>query len=205
MKSLSFVFALLLPFSIALGQAGKAPEGHSVGSVVADFTLSDAEGKKTSLKSIGEGKKYIVLDFWSRECPAAKACEPGFAKLNKDYAAKGVAFVHVASNKKENKVEADVAATKDYATKNGIKCPILLDVDNKIADIFGAEKTPHVYVIDTKDMKVVYAGAFNDAVYKPESVKHEYVREALDLLLAGKPVATPSTKPEGCVIKRVVS
>jgi peroxiredoxin len=196
----AFALVLLLPHAPA-----QDAKGYAAGSVVADFTLNDLDGKKTSLKSIGEGKKYIVLDFWSRECPAAKACEPAFAKLNTDYAAKGIALVHVASNKKENKAEGDVTATKEYAKKNNIAFPVLLDVDNKIADAFGAQTTPHVYVIDTKDMKVVYVGAFNDAVWKPENVKKEYVREALDLLLGGKAVGTPSTKPEGCTIKRVVS
>lgn len=211
MKSTISILALVCAFSPLIAQDGgkggetKAPAGYAVGAVVADFTLTDADGNKTSLKSIAEGKKYVVLDFWSRECPAAKACEPAFAKLHKDFSAKSVAFVHMASNKKENKVEADVTATKDYAKKNSITWPILLDVDNKVADVFGGQTTPHVFVIDVKDMKVVYAGSINDAVWKPENVKREYVREALDLLLAGKPVATPSTKAEGCTIKRVVS
>jgi thiol-disulfide isomerase/thioredoxin len=206
MKSLSIVFALVLPLSSALAQDKKASDakGYEVGSVVADFTLNDAEGKKTSLKSIGEGKKFIVLDFWSRECPAAKGAEPLFAKINADYSGKGVALVHMASNKQENKAEADVAKTKDYAKAKNITWPVLLDVENKIADTFGAKCTPHVFVIDTKDMKVVYAGALTDSAWKAENVKKEYVREALDLLLSGKPVATPSTKPDGCTIKRVV-
>src|SRR5262245_127056 len=105
MKALSFALALACSLSIIAqdkkaAPEAKAPAGYSVGSVVADFTLNDAEGKKTSLKSIGEGKKFIVLNFWSRECPAAKACEPAFVKLNTDYSGKGVALVHMASNKK---------------------------------------------------------------------------------------------------------
>src|SRR5262249_15826235 len=152
-----------------------------------------------------EGKKYVVIDFWSRECPAAKACEPAFAKLDKDFGSKGVALVHMASNKKENKADADVSATKENAKKNNITFPVLLDVDNKIADAFGATKTPQGFGIEGKDMKVVYMGALNDAVWKPENVKKEYVREALDQLLSGKPVSTNQVKPDGCTIKRVVS
>ena len=211
MKPLSFALALMLPLSFAMAQDAKAPKeekapkGYAVGSVVADFTLNDAEGKKTSLKSLGEGKKYIVIGWWSRKCPAAQAAESAFAKINTDYSGKGVALVYMASNKQENKAEADVAATKDYAASKKITWPVLLDVDNKIADAFGATNTPHVFVLDAKDMKVVYAGALNDNAWKAESVKKEYVREALDLLLAGKPVANPTTKPEGCTIKRVVS
>jgi thiol-disulfide isomerase/thioredoxin len=210
MKALSFALVFACSLSMTFAQDKKEPEvkapaGYSVGSVVADFTLNDAEGKKTSLKTIAEGKKFIVLNFWSRECPAAKATEPAFVKLYADYSGKGVAFVHMASNKKENKAEADVTATKEYAKSKNITWPVLLDVDNKVADVFGGQKTPHVYVVDVKDMKVVYMGSINDSVWKAENVKKEYVREALDLLLAGKAVATPSTPPEGCTIKRVVS
>src|SRR5688572_10658597 len=201
MKPFAVLLSLVLPLSFVCAQEGK---GYAVGSVVADFTLDDAEGKKTSLKSLGDGKKYIVLDFWSRNCPAAQNGEPMFAKLHTDFSGKGVAFVHVASNKQENKVEADVKATKEYIKKNSIAFPVLLDVENKIALTFGGQCTPHVFVIDTKDMKVVYAGALNDSVWKPENVKRDYVREALDQLLAGKPVTTPTTKPEGCSIKKVV-
>jgi len=207
----SFALAFVLPAFFAVMSYDRVPEnvvqdgkGYAVGAVVADFTLKDLEGKDTSLKTLATGKKYVVVDFWSRECPAAKGCEPAFAKLNTDFSGKGVAFVHVASNKQENKAEGDVAKTKEYAKKSNIAFPILLDVENKIADTFGGKSTPHVYVIDAKDMKVVYAGALNDNVWKADTVKKEYVREALDLLLAGKPVATPSTKPEGCTIKRVV-
>lgn len=206
MKPFAILLALVMPLSFVRAQEAKPAEkakGYAVGAVVADFTLDDADGKKTSLKSLGEGKKYIVLDFWSRQCPAAQGAEPAFAKLYTDYNAKGVAFVHIASNKAENKVEADVKATKDYIKKNSIAFPVLLDVDNKIANVFGATNTPHLFVIDTKDMKVVYTGALNDNVWKKENIKREYVREALDLLLAGKPVAEPTTTATGCTIKRI--
>ena len=213
MKPFAILLSLVLPLSLVCAQDAKPPvekapeakesKGYAVGAVVADFSLNDLEGKKTSLKSIGEGKKYIVLNFWSRNCPAAQICEPLFVKLNTDYSSKGVAMVHIASNKQENKVEADVTATKTYAKDHKITWPVLLDVDNKIADVFGGQATPHVYVIDVKDMKVVYAGAVTDNDWKPAELKQEHVKEALDLLLAGKPVATSSTKPKGCTIKRV--
>jgi peroxiredoxin len=213
MRFLAITCALLLPLSFAVAQekgkekpAEKAPDmkGYEVGAVVADFTLNDAEGKKTSLKTIADGKKYVVLSFWSRKCPAAQNGEAYFAKINADYDGKGVALVYMASNKQENKADADVAATKEYAKSKKITWPILLDVDNKIANTFGGLTTPHVFVIDAKTMKVVYAGGLVDSIWKPENVKKEYVREALDSLLAGKPVATASTKAEGCTIKRVV-
>src|SRR5262245_44625556 len=103
MKHLSLALALLFSCTLVLAQDKKpdakaptTPAGYAVGSVVADFTLNDLDGKKTSLKSLGEGKKFIVVDFWSRECPAAKGSEAAFGKLEKDFGAKGVALVHIA-------------------------------------------------------------------------------------------------------------
>jgi thiol-disulfide isomerase/thioredoxin len=207
MKPFAILLALVMPLSFVRAQEAKPADkakGYAVGSVVADFTLDDADGKKTSLKSLGEGKKYIVLDFWSTTCPAAQGAEPAFAKLYTDFNGKGVAFVHVASNKQENKTEGDVKKTKEYIKKNSIAFPVLLDVDNKIADVFGGTNTPHVFIIDTKDMKVVYAGALNDNVWKKDNIKREHVREALTELLAGKPVSMPKTEASGCTIKRAV-
>src|SRR5262245_57789499 len=143
MRLLATACALLLPLSFAAAQDKKPAEkpadmkGYEVGATVADFSLNDAEGKKTSLKTIAEGKKFVVLSFWSRKCPAAQNGEAYFSKIAADYDKQGVALVYMASNKQENKAEADVAATKEYAKSKKITWPILLDVDNKIANVFG--------------------------------------------------------------------
>jgi thiol-disulfide isomerase/thioredoxin len=180
----------------------QAAKGYAVGSVAADFTLNDLDGKAVSLKKVAEGKKYIVIDFWSTSCPFAKAAEPAFAKLNADYSAKSVTFLHIASNKRENKDQADLTATKEYVQKNKIAIPVLLDVENKIADVFNARATPHVFILDAKDLKVVYEGSINDDPMGKNMTK-DYTRDALEALLAGKAVPTPTTTPKGCTIKRV--
>ncbi len=204
-RSLMLIVALGLPLAAIAQEKKEEPKakGYVVGSVVADFTLKNLDGKDVSLKSLATDKKYIVIDFWSRECPAAKGAEPRLGKLNTDYSTKGVQFVHIAANKAENKAEADVEKTKAYVKKQNIAIPVLLDADNKIADVFNALVTPHLFVIDTKDMKVVYVGALTDDAWKSDKVTKEYVKDALELLLAGKPLTTSSTKPEGCTIKRV--
>jgi peroxiredoxin len=185
------------------GAAQKPQKGYTAGSTVADFTLNDLEGTKRTLKTLAEGKKYVVICFWSRDCAATSGAEERLQKLHTDYDAKGAAFVHLVSNKKENKAEDDVKKTKEVVKSRKIAWTVLLDPDNKIADVFDASVTPTFYVIDAKDLKVAYAGALTDDPWKSAKVTKEYVREALDLLLAGKPVTTATTKAEGCSIKRV--
>jgi thiol-disulfide isomerase/thioredoxin len=178
-------------------------KGYDVGSVVADFSLNDLEGRKKSLKDLAEGKKYVVVCFWSRECEPTRAAETRLQKLYSDYATKGVAFVRLVSNKRENKAEDDVKKTQDEAKNRKIEWTMLLDVDNKIADAFDAKVTPDFYVLDAKELKVVYEGALTDDKWKSEKVVREYVKESLDLLLEGKPLATTTVAAEGTSIKRV--
>lgn len=200
MKHLRSAFAATL---VALAAAAApAQKGYTAGSVVADFTLNDAEGVKRTLKTLAEGKKYVVVCFWSRECEAVRNAEDRLQKLRTDYDAKGVAFVHVVSNKKENKADDDVKKTKEAVKTRKIAWTVLLDPDNKVADAFDAQVTPTLYVVDAKDLKVAYAGALTDDPWKSAKVTKEYVKDALDLLLAGKPVATTTAKASGTQIKR---
>jgi peroxiredoxin len=189
---------------LVLAPAGAvAQKGYTAGSTVADFTLNDLEGAKRTLKGLAEGKKYVVVCFWSRECEAVRASETRLQKLYTDFNGQGVAFVHLVSNKKENKAEDDVKKTKEAATARKIEWSMLLDPDNKVADAFDAKVTPTFFVIDAKDLKVAYVGALTDDPWKSAKVAKEYVKEALELLLAGKPVATNSVKAEGTSLKKV--
>ena len=200
----NFVCGLVIAGSFALSAGvAAAQKGYTAGSTVADFTLNDAEGVKRTLKTLAEGKKYVVVCFWSRECPAVTNSEERLQKLYTDFEPKSVAFVHLVSSKKENKADDDVKKTKETVKTRKIAWTILLDPDNKVADVFDAQVTPTIYVIDAKDLKVAYAGALTDDPWKSAKVTKEYVKEARELLLAGKPVATTTAKASGTQIKRV--
>ncbi|MEP7264669.1 MAG: thioredoxin family protein, partial [Bacteroidota bacterium] len=80
--------------------------------------------------------------------------------------------------------------------------PYLADDEQIVANNFKAEKTPHAFVIWRENEKWVikYSGAIDDNGAEPEKVQHSYVKEALEELLAGKEVSTPTTKSVGCAI-----
>ncbi|HYC76179.1 MAG TPA: redoxin domain-containing protein, partial [Planctomycetota bacterium] len=186
-----------LAFALAASTAVAQQKGYAAGSTVADFTLADLDGNKQSLKGLAENKKAVVVCFWSRDCEAARASESRLAKLRADYHEKGVVFVHVVSNKKENKAEDDVKKTREQVKAKKVEWLVLLDPDNKIADAFDARVTPAFFVIDAKDLKVAYAGALTDDPWKDAKVTKEYVKDAVDAVLAGKTPATTTTKAEG--------
>ncbi|HET6202215.1 MAG TPA: redoxin domain-containing protein [Planctomycetota bacterium] len=181
-----------------------APEPPRIGDPAPDFTLTDLSGNKASLKEVrGEGKdaKVVVVDFWSCKCPYSTAWDARLKEIHRDYAGKGVVLLAVDSNKSSYESKEEIAA---YAKGKEIPFRVLLDPDSSVADLYGAKTTPHCFVVG-KDGKIAYVGAVDSNTSTPlkagEGVTN-YLRDALAAVLAGKPVATPTTKEVGCSIKR---
>lgn len=182
--------------------------GEHVPQPVRDLTLKTATGESFSFSSWFKGKdakdadakKLHVLVFWSMECPYVKAWNPDLAQLYQEYSGKGVQFAAIDSNEGELRDAAKLTAA---AKEQKIPFPVLLDEGNKLADWFGAQATPTVYLIDGKG-RVVYTGAIdNDEQDKLSAEERKnYLKDALEAGLAGRDPATPSTKATGCSIKR---
>jgi peroxiredoxin len=196
----SFLFALALSlFSVALSNikataADTLSEPGSVGSVVADFKLPDVDGREHSLSSL-KGKNGTVLIFIGVQCPVSNAYNERMEKLAQEYKARGVNVVGINANSTES--ASDVKA---HAASNNLTFTILKDNGNKIADALGAQRTPEAYVLDGGN-KIVYRGRIDNA-RNAGSVTASELREALDAVLDGKPVAKSSVPAFGCSIKR---
>ncbi|HKB17137.1 MAG TPA: thioredoxin family protein [Planctomycetota bacterium] len=179
-----------------------APAAPKVGDAAPEFNLMDVGGKPASLKEIrGEGKeaKVVVVDFWSRNCPYSKAWDDRLKEIHRDYSTKGVVLLAIDSNQSETKDQI-----AEYVKETGIPFRVLLDPDSAVADLYGGKTTPHCFLVG-KDGKLAYIGAVDSNSKTPlktgEGVTN-YLRDALDAVLAGKPVPTPTTKEVGCTIKR---
>jgi peroxiredoxin len=116
--------------------------------------------------------------------------------LYKEYASKGVAFVGINANKQET-----VEEIKEHAKEHGFSFPVLKDNSNIVADKLAASVTPEIFVLNRK-LEVLYHGRIDDS-RRASDVKSEDLRNALNELLAGKPVAVAETKAFGCTIKRI--
>lgn len=175
-------------------------ENAKVGAKAPDFTLTDSNGKKHSLKDF-EGR-VVVLEWLNHDCPfVQKHYGTGnMQKLQKTYGDKGVVWLSVNSGAKGNTAEA---ANKQYKEHKSNAKAVLLDADGVVGKKYGAETTPAMYVIDTQGT-LVYMGAIDD---KPTTDKDDikkaknYVAEALDAVLAKKPIKVASTKSYGCSVK----
>ena len=176
--------------------AKEAPEKVKLDAVVKDFTLKDTEGTDFTLYKLSEEKQVTVVLFLATQCPIATDYTDRIVNLVKAYDEKNVQFIGINSNKQE-KVEEILA----YSQKHGFEFPVLKDPENKIADYFGARRTPEVFLLDAKRV-LRYAGAIDNSPKEP--TKH-YLKDALDLVIAGKDIPKPSKKTRaiGCTIKRV--
>jgi peroxiredoxin len=140
--------------------------------------------------------KLVVLVFTCNHCPVAVAYEDRLVALQKDYKDKGVTLVAV----NVNNLPADkLDKMKERAKAKGFNFPYLYDESQKIGKDYGAEVTPHVFVLDGK-RKIAYVGAVDDK-QNVDAVKKHSLRDALDALLTGKEPPEPVTKHFGCSIK----
>ena len=140
--------------------------------------------------------KLLVVVFTCNHCPVAVAYEDRLIAIQKDYKDKGVQVVAVSVN---NIPEDRLDKMKVRAEKKGFNFPYLYDETQKIGVDYGAEVTPHVFVLDAK-RKVVYVGAIDDNM-KADAVKAHFLRDALDALLVGKEPPKAVTKHFGCSVK----
>jgi peroxiredoxin len=188
-RFVTFAMAAVAVLSMAtLGLAA----GVSVGEKAPDFKdLPAVDGKKISLSSFGDAKA-VVVTFTCNNCPVAVAYQDRFVEFNKQYKDKGVAFVAINVNTGE-----DLAKMKTRAEEAGFNFPYAYDASQTTAKEYGAQVTPHVYVLD-KDRQVVYIGSFDDAQSNP---KTHFVKEVVDTVLAGKKPEVEGKKAFGCGIK----
>lgn len=186
--------AVILFAALAPGLAIAA--GAGVGDKAPDFTLTDQDGKPVTLSAI---KGVRVLEWINPDCPFVQRHyrEGTMKKLAAEYAPKGVTWLTINSTHYMSR-DTD----REFRSQHDLAQPILGDFDGTVAHAYGAETTPHMFVI-AADGTIVYKGAIDDDPrgQKPAAERTNYVAQALDEVLAGKAVTTPETRPYGCSVK----
>jgi peroxiredoxin len=164
-----------------------------------DFSLKAVDGKIYSLKDFASAKALVVI-FSCNHCPYVKAYEGRMIAIQKDYLAKGARFAVINSNDSVKYPDDSFAEMAKRAKERGFNFPYLQDETQETARRYGATHTPHLFVFDTA-RRLAYTGKIDDNWEDASAVKSQYLRDALDDILAGKPLRLPQTHAIGCTIK----
>ena len=189
--------AVLLPLESI---AETKPADDKSASSVSDFALIDHQGAFRHLYYHAKDPqtRAIVLFVQGNGCPLVRKRVPELKRLRDAYATNGVVFWMINANPQDGR--ADVVKE---AAEFGIDLPILLDETQLAAKALKIIRTGEAIVIEPNTWRIRYRGAIDDRLgyetQKPE-VKHQYLKDALDSLLAGKPIKTEVTSAPGCVV-----
>jgi peroxiredoxin len=190
--------ALFASFAIGLQSIGAEETAVTLGKKIADFSLNDPTGRLVSLENFKD-KKAVVVVFVGTECPINNAYLLPLSKLSKSYASRGVQFLAINSNCQDT-----VERVAQHSKENYLSFPVLKDDGNKVADEFGAQRTPEAFLLDS-ERRIRYFGRIDDQFgigYKRAAPTTHELTDAIDSVLAGKPVAKTTSPAAGCIIAR---
>jgi peroxiredoxin len=174
------------------------------GQAAPNFTLTDSNGQKLSLSDC-KGK-YVVLEWFNPDCPFVKKHynSGNIPNLQKEYTAKGVIWLSINSSAPGKQGSyTPQGFNKFMKDKGAAPTAVLLDTDGKAGHLYGAQTTPHMFVINPQGT-LIYQGAIDDipSVDIADVAKAKnYVKAALDEAMNGKPVTVATTKSYGCSVK----
>jgi peroxiredoxin len=212
-----FRLAFLLFFCTALENALVAAEGlpadaHElkIGEAAPEFSLRGVDGKTYSLADFKNARVLMVV-FLSNHCPYSHAAETRLLPFVADLKTRGLAVVAINPNHPDavrvdelgySKYSDSYDEMKIYAKEKGFTFPYLYDGETQVtAKAYGCLCTPHVFLFDS-DLKLRYKGRFDNSRFAdPKTVTTRDTQNAVEALLAGKPVPVEVTTPMGCSTK----
>ena len=170
----------------------------ALGAEAPQFDLPGVDGQNHSLDSYADAD-VLVLVQWCNHCPYGQAWEGRLSAIASDYADRGVRVVAVNSNDADNYPEDSFEEMQKRSQEQGFTFDYVYDEPQSFAQALGAERTPEVFVYD-RDRRLRYHGAIDDN--RDESgVSQQYLRDALDAVLAGSDPAVAETSAVGCTVK----
>ncbi len=204
MKKLLSISALALAGLLSLAFVKPAPTFEELAlnkpMPEATYKMKDVSGKEVALNDAKTDKGLLVI-FSCNTCPYVKLSETRIKEYSDYCLANGIGCIIVNSNEAQRSEEDSFDAMVKYHQAQSLKCYYTLDASSKLANAFGATRTPQCFLFNGKGL--VYKGAIDDNVKDPAAVKAPYLKDALAAVAKGAVPSTQETKSIGCTIKRV--
>jgi peroxiredoxin len=188
---------LPLVLTLALGPlASGCASASSIATQVPATPLVATAGATRDARDVVATAPFTVLIFFSRDCHCLNQHDARIRELYDAYHPRGVQVVMVDP---EVRASPDVDAAE--AARRGYAFPILVDPKAHLADALGADYATYSVIVDAQG-RVRYRGGFDsDKTHMRESAT-QYVRDALDDLLAGRPPRLAEAKTLGCALEK---
>ena len=201
-KGFLFIISLLVcAFSLSFINSVHGPEiGLNSPIPLASEKLKDVSGKEISLSEIKTSKGLLVI-FSCNTCPYVKKNESRIKTITDNCIKQGIGCAILNSNEAERGEDDSFDAMVKYAASQKLLCYYLVDTNSKIADAFGATRTPQCFLFNATGL--IYKGAIDDNVKDASLAKSNYLKDAVDALAKNETPKVQETKSIGCTIKRV--
>ena len=172
--------------------------GFGIGDTVPSFTLTDTEGVEHVVPAADAPPATVLIETCNH-CPYVIAWNPRLRKVAEDYLPRGVRFLAISSNDAIRYPADSPARMAEFVRDQQWPIPYAHDESQDVARVLGAERTPHVFVLDG-EQRLAYRGA-PDADHQDPSQDAAWLRAALDAVLAGRAPDRAETPSRGCSVK----
>lgn len=163
--------------------------------------MKDVSGKEVSFAD-SKKKNGLLVMFSCNTCPVVGKYQSRTLEIARHAIANNIGVILLNSNEGTRSDGESMADMQDYAKEQGYDFSYVLDASSNMADLFGATRTPELFLFN-KDNTLVYHGAIDDNANDAAKVTRQHAREAINELANGKDISTKQTRSVGCTIKRL--
>ncbi|MCB0821284.1 MAG: thioredoxin family protein [Bacteroidales bacterium] len=197
MKKLTLLTTVILLAGLTFAQTG-----YKVGDKASDFELKNVDGKMVSMADYPDAKGFILI-FTCNHCPYSKAYEDRIIELDNTFKSKGYPVIAINPNDPAIQPEDSFEEMKIRAKEKGFTFPYLFDDGQKVFPVYGASRTPHVFIVNKEHGEYIirYIGAIDNNHTDAEAADKRYVQDAVNALIEGGVPNPEFTKAIGCSIK----
>lgn len=199
------IFIMCLPFLIFAQNTEKSKfQTISINEKMpeVDFELKSVNEEWITINSQTSDNGLLVI-FTCNTCPFVVMWEDRYKLVEQIAEENNIGLVYINSNYKKRKSDDSFERMQEHAKKMDYQFPYLLDEKSKLANIFGAKTTPHIFLFDNKNT-LVFKGAIDDNYKEIKKVEKFYLKDAIKQLVSGSEITVSETKAVGCSIKRYV-
>jgi peroxiredoxin len=167
-----------------------------------DFELESVNKEWMTINS-QLGDNGLLVIFTCNTCPFVVMWEDRYKLIEQIVEENNIGLVYINSNYKKRKGDDSFENMQKHAKKMDYQFPYLLDEKSKLANLFGAKTTPHIFLFNNKNT-LVFKGAIDDNYKDIKEVEKFYLKDAIKQLASGSEITISETKAVGCSIKRYI-